>query len=170
VEHAGPELERTARRARRVVRGFRLVFYPGAVVAAVLLLAGRSDSDARTSFEGRTDQGHPFELELVHGRPASLFTRITATCSSREPRVVEWSMSAPMLSSRAGRQMTIADGGAHTYDGGDVGHRQLSLEAQIDPDRVTGHLSLSELVDDHTDGSNYRCESGTVDFSLRPEG
>ena len=73
-------MEQDLRRARRALWAFRLVFYPGAVIAAVLLLAGRSEGETATFLDGTTSQRAPVELRLEGDTPTSFGTRAKLRC------------------------------------------------------------------------------------------
>jgi hypothetical protein len=165
VERAEPELERTARRARRVLWGFRAVFYGGATVAAALLLTGGGDE--RPAFaEGQTSQGRAFTMRFENGRPTSLGTSFTATCDDGEPWSARW-WSFDAKTARfdfEGGVLRVRERLAREYENDWTGDRDYTLEARVDDEGVSGTMRLVENLR-HPGGTASVCKSGDVSFS-----
>ena len=69
-----------ARRAKRVIWTFRLIFYPGAAIIAILLLTGSDGANDFMTLRGKTAQGREFTLWVDEDRPAQFVTVIAAKC------------------------------------------------------------------------------------------
>jgi hypothetical protein len=171
VERAEPELERTARRARRVIWAFRVVFYPGAALAAVLLFASRGDGEPARWLTGKTDQGRPIGLAVRDGRPTFLNTFIVGDCPWEERWALDWSRGpgAPVPWRFEDGTLTIRQRTDHRYERDWTGERSLTMKANVDDDEASGQMSLVEELRDPTTGRYYVCHSGPVRFTVRRE-
>jgi hypothetical protein len=162
--------ERTLRRARKVVWAFRLIFYPGAAIAAFLLLtAGGGGTavqtgpsiDELTELRGRTAQRSEFILRTHEGRPRHFKTAITAACPDGSKYTLDWyrvdadridfDEDTGAIDAELAMQGKWSDGVPMDYD--------AHLNGRLDGDAVTGTLRLV----DQRDG--YVCDSGPVSFS-----
>jgi hypothetical protein len=165
VERAGPEPESTARRARRLVWAFRLIFYPCAALIALAALAGRSDGVTPETFRGATDAGRPVTLYFAYGQPEAFSTSVGVTCPrstyvqpvyAREPDTT--------LLLRDGR-LTAEHQWAHRYGNSWVGLGTTTLTARVDGDSATGTVQAVQRLSGPT--RSYECDSGVVSFSAR---
>jgi hypothetical protein len=162
VERA--ELERTARRARRVVWAFRLIFYPFAALLALALLFGRSEADTSAqTLRGRTQAGRAVTLYLVDGRPASFYASAIVTCP--KDRYVQRFIAREPAITLVFHDRTLTASEAWTYDyrNGWIGHGETRLRAQVEDDRATGTVTMVQRISGP--GAPYTCESGPVTFS-----
>ena len=143
---------------RRALWLFRLIFYPAAVLAAVLLLSHRGAADETFAptglLNGETAQHFAFAVSVGRdGKPLHALTRVRATC----PDGVLWTISwRPVITTWHARQ---------SWDWrypGEVGHIVLTMRA--DPATHRGTLTFTERF---TQPSGYRftCASGPVAFS-----
>jgi hypothetical protein len=171
VEPSEPELERTARRVRRVLLAFRLIFYPGAVIVAVLLLTGRSSGYSETWLGGRTDQERSITIRLDDGRPGVFSTTLVGTC----PRGRQWprrwiQRDDPREPFRFDdHRLTVTHRSLEDNGHGWTGHVTLRLTARIEDDAVTGTMTLVERSTHPDATADYVCESGPVSFSAAAE-
>jgi hypothetical protein len=147
------------RRARRILWAFRLIFYSGAAVIAVLLLTGGKDPDL--PLKGETSQGHTFVMGIDGDRPLWFETAITETCPSGRTYTHAWS-SAEQLSVRDGF-LAVKAVGPVKWSGGESGTRTMYLSAHVDHDGATGTLWMTDTL------GAYACESGDVTFSAGPQ-
>jgi hypothetical protein len=168
VDHSGPELERTARRLRRVVLAIRVVFYSGAVVVALVLLplalpGGVARSD-ETWLEGTTSQGMPFQLRIdPDGQPGRLMTDFTATCPAGALTVRWWPYKLPRVNDGV---LTIHETSTHRYPNYPTGYRTVTFRARVEGGSIHGTMEARERFDDPSYGT-YECESGPVTFLAR---
>jgi hypothetical protein len=175
VERAEPELERTARRARRVLWAVRLLFYSGAALTAFLLLTGGGEAgDERTWLTGRTDQGEAVRVWVRDGEPMQVRTTLVGTCPDGSEWTHTWqfgSLTYPHPLKREGDVYV----GRQTYEesyeseyGPFTGRSELTLRAHVDDGEVTGRLWLVQTnwYDDRP-ARRYPCKSGAVDFSAQ---
>jgi hypothetical protein len=151
------------RRARRALWAFRLVFYPSAVLVAVLALASRSDGDVHTWLDGTTSQGMSFELRIDgDGRPVGVGTAFKTQCPGGIYTVRWWPRGPFRLDDGA---LRIRETTTHQYDFYDQTSRRIvTLDARVDDGAVRGTATVVE----HFDGpywGRYLCESGPVTFS-----
>jgi hypothetical protein len=167
VEYSEPELERTARRLRRVVFAIRVVFYSGAVVLALVLLPLALPGGAvaeETWLEGTTSQGEGFELRIdPDGQPGRLATNVKAKCGDGRPYWLAWWPYGPFR--LEGETLTVRDTRTHSYSGR-TWHRTVTLRARVTDDSVSGTMEAVEQLDDPSYGP-YSCESGPVTFLAR---
>jgi hypothetical protein len=162
VERA--EQEVVARRARRLLWGFRLVFYAGAAVAAALLLADGGDEPEVAFLDGRTSQGHVFELMLRDGRPAYLSTGFDAPCQG-SPWQTGWQErdgDGVRFRIEDGRLAIDTSWPARFDEPGFSGRHTVKLRAELE-DRLRGTMRLHGVMRTPA-GSTYTCESGDVTF------
>ena len=171
MEHSEPDLERIARRVRRVIWAFRLIFYPGALVVALLPLAGRSSGDAPSTWlAGRTDQQQSFEMRLDEDRPDLLHTTVVATCGDGYTLEHRWRMGSRVPDARFvfdDPTLTVSQTSDVAYDDGQTRRVTLRLRAHVEDDSVKGTVWM-----DARGGSDrrfYVCESGPVSFSAAAE-
>jgi hypothetical protein len=156
--------ERSLRRARRFLWAFRLIFYPGAAIIAILLLAGRSaGAENWKELRGHTGQGRVFTVFVDEdNRPQQIVTQIAARC----PNNGWWYM----LNWHAVSRTRIAfdeDTGklAASYEfrgrwsNGEEANADAHLRGQVQDDTVTGTLWLADRR------GSYFCASGVVSFS-----
>jgi hypothetical protein len=78
------------RRARRTIWTIRLIFYPAAVIGAVLLLAGRGHAESSKWLTGTTSQGTEFALRLDDGKPGRLTMAFKTHCPGGEWTMKWW--------------------------------------------------------------------------------
>lgn len=159
------EQEVVTRRARRVLWAFRLFFYGGAGLVAVLLLTGGADE--RPAFaEGRTSQGEHFTMRFQDGRPISLGTYVSATCRpTLEWGAKWWSFDGKTAQFRFDDgELRLHESLTREYENGWVGHRDYRLEARVEDDGVRGTMRYDEAIR-HPDQPAYFCGSGTVRFA-----
>jgi hypothetical protein len=163
------------RRARRGVWAFRLIFYPGAVILALLALTNRGHiHPAETSLQlaGHTDQRRQFGFGLdKRMRPLWFVTEFVYSCAGERlstwsvPRggKVPWRFDDPTLNVRQADDIHYNDG--HTADA------VLTLQAQVgDGGRtVTGTMRLTAQMES-PEGPRYPCDSGPVSFSATADG
>ena len=171
---ADGEREADARRARRALRTFRLVFYSLAAVAAVALVlarAGSGDAGAYTSLEGSTNQGHRFELQLDRrGRPRFFETLIDATCPGDEPWQVRWwpADSARVPFHVHGDRLEVLQTIEHDYADGQHGSAVLTMRARVDAGERTASGTIAFVESFDSPGRpSYACASPPVRFSAR---
>ena len=163
--------ERTLRRVRRVIWAFRLIFYPGAAIAAFLLFTGGGSSgsavdsgpsyDELAALRGRTGQHVEFMFWTYEGRPQRFRTEITATCPGGLPYTLNWvrvdkdriefDENTGAVDARLAMQGTWSNGAPMDYD--------AHLNGRLRGDTIKGLLRLV----DHRDG--FDCDSGDVSFS-----
>jgi hypothetical protein len=166
VEYSEPDLERMARRVRRVVWAFRLIFYPGALVVALLLLSARSSGDVPSTWlDGRTDQRHSFTMRLDDDRPAYLKTTVVATCADGDELTRVWRMrhrppDAPFVFDDHTLSVTMEQD--VVYDDGQNRPVTMRLRARVEDDSVTGKMWM---VTRRGSARPYDCEAGPVSFS-----
>jgi hypothetical protein len=167
VEYSEPELERTARRLRRVVFAIRVFFYGGAVVLVLVLLPLALPGGAVAKqkwLEGTTSQGASFELRIdPDGQPGRLMTEFKTTCPGGPWTLRWWPYSVPPVSDDA---LTIRETITHTYPDGQTGHRTVTFDARIEGGSIHGTMKAVERFGDPTYGS-YECVSGPVTFLAR---
>lgn len=168
MEHAEPELERTARRARRALWAFRVIFYGGAVVFALVFLPalvnGRSHGHVTTQtwLVATTSQNEPFELRIdAGGQPGRVATNVRLKCDDGRPYRLAWWPYGPFR--LKGDTLSISETKTHTYKGY-TWHRTVTLRARVTDDSVSGTIAAVERLDDPSYGP-YACESGPVQFS-----
>jgi hypothetical protein len=169
VECAEPELERTARRARRALWAFRLIFYPGAAVFALMLLPLALHGGARRDaiwLNGTTSQSEYFQLRIDPDRqPGRLTTVFEMKCGGTPYTVhkTAWWPYGPFLLHDG--TLTIREKRTHRYQGR-TWHRTVNLHARVTDSSVRGTMDFVEqLVDPGEYGPYYACESGPVTFS-----
>ncbi len=168
MEHSEPELERTARRLRRVVFAFRVVFYGGALVLALALLpvalpGGVAQSD-ETWLEGKTSQGGPFQLRMdADGQPGRLMTDFTTTCPSGPWTLRWWPYKLPRVEDGA---LTILETSTHRYANYPIGYRTVTFRARVEGGSIHGTMEARERFVD-PDYGPYECASGPVTFLAR---
>jgi len=169
VEYAEPDLERMARRVRRVVSAFRLVFYPGAVLLVLVLLPlalGGGAPRQTTWLDGTTSQDKYFQLRIdPDGRLGGLGTAFNTRCGGMPwtPQVVTWRPRGPFVLHDG--TLTIRESKTHRYLDY-TWHRTATLHARVTDDSVRGTMDLVErLVDRPEYGAYYACESGPVSVS-----
>lgn len=157
------EDERSLRRARRWIWAFRLIFYPGAAIIAILLLTASGGSKASPPLEGRTGQGETFRIWFNDDdRPAQFLTRINTRCPDTGWWYhLDWHrIDATRISFD---EDTGAVSAAYEWQGrwSDTvpANLEAHLEGRVDDDQVTGTLRLV----DHRPGMT--CDSGVVSFS-----
>ena len=151
------ELERTARRARRVVWAFRLIFYPTALILLLGLLAARSarsGPETRT-LEGRTDQGRAFTLTLVDDQPTRITTTVLSHCLSGQKSSYTWDTGHFTL---RGHTLAAEEVRPQRWSNGSTGTATMRLYGQLDGDAVRGSMTLRQQLRD------YVCV-GTAGFS-----
>ncbi len=162
MEPSEPELERTARRVRRAVLAFRLIFYSGAVLAIVLLLASRGDGHELTYMRGTTSQGASFDLRIdADGQPGRLATEFRMKCPGGMWTMAWWPYGPFRLHDDA---LTIHETTTHTYDNGETGHRTVTFHATIKDHSVRGTMEAVEKFEGSSYGP-YSCASGPLGFS-----
>jgi hypothetical protein len=166
VEHAEPELERTARRARRAVWAFRLIFYPGALLVAIALIAARgANADHRALLTGRTSQGEDVTIRIDRdGQPGRVRMAFWIRCPG-DWDWLPWMPYGPFHLDGDGR-LRIRNSGSRWYRnrGGQTGRHTVTFDARIDDDEV--HGTASAVVHFDTPGwGEYDCRSGPVTFS-----
>jgi hypothetical protein len=150
------------RRARRALWAFRLIFYPGAVLVAVLLLTGRSEGEVRV-FEGKTSQGLDFGLRIdKNEQPGRIATAFRTRCPGG-PWVIVWVPYGPFHLEDGVLKLRRTTTHRYTY-GGQTSRRVVTFEAHIDGGRVRGTATAVEEFDGPVWG-RYLCESGAVSFS-----
>jgi hypothetical protein len=164
VEFAEPELERSARRLRRVLWSVRACFYGGAALTAALLLTG---GDERPAFaEGRTSQDLPITVRLQDDRPTNVGTSFSATC--RPP--MDWGVRWWSFDGKTARfhydddVLRVRETQTRTYDNGWGGERTYTLEARVGESVIRGTMRYAETLR-HPEWPAYTCESGDVTFS-----
>jgi hypothetical protein len=154
--------ERSLRRARRFIWAFRLIFYPGAAIIAILLLAGRSGADTEhlKVLQGRTSQGETFTLWIDDDhRPRQFYTSIRATCPDGGRYVFDWHrVDADRIAfDEHTGTIDAAWMGRGTWSNGVPRDAYARLQGHLlDDDTVRGTLRLL----DHRRG--YDCDSGPV--------
>jgi hypothetical protein len=167
VEVADAEYERTARRARRFLWAFRLIFYPGAALVAFLLLTGSGNGDGEdlTALNGRTARGAEFLLWTHDGEPRQFHTKITAVCPDGSEYTLDWlRMDSDRISfdKRSGT-VDAAWMWRGTWSNGVPADAYARLRGRLDGGAVRGTLRLI----DHRAG--YDCDSAAVSFSARAD-
>ena len=162
MEHAEPELERTARRLRRALLAVRVVFYASVVLIGVPVLIGRGDADGPTWLTGTTSQGEVFELRIdPGGEPGRLATYFKTTCSDSRPSGAAWRPYGPFR--LKDDTLTKRETSERSYEGVRW-QRSVTLRARVTDGSVSGTMELVERVDDPA-YRPYACESGPVTFS-----
>jgi hypothetical protein len=168
VEHAEPELERTVRRVRRALWAFRLVFYPGAAVIALLLLSGSgSDAVSSTWLGGSTEQRERFTMRLDDDRPGYFHTNVVGTCADGYRWTQRWFMGDGAPESPFafdGRMLSVTKATDMPYSNGQTGRLTMRLRARVEDDSVMGTVSLVTRLE-NPGGAPYVCESGSVGFT-----
>jgi hypothetical protein len=164
VERA--EQEVVARRARRVLWAFRMLFYGGAALAALLLLTAGGNDERPAFAEGRTSQGQVFTMQLDDGRPASLGTHFSATCNP----TLDWHARWWSFDGKTARfdfddgVLCVREKLTRDYRDGWIGDRDYRLEARVDDEGVSGTMRYVETLR-YGNRAGYVCESGDVSFS-----
>jgi hypothetical protein len=163
VERA--EQEVVARRARRLLWAFRIVFYGGAFLAAPALLGLGGEAKPPSLVDGSTSQGAGFTMEFEHGRPVSVDMGVSATC--RPP--LEWHVRWWSYAGKTARfrfddgVLRVRDQLLRDYRDGWTGERNFTLEARVDDGRVSGTMRFVEKLS-YGGRWDYVCESGDVTF------
>jgi hypothetical protein len=162
VEVAEAELERTARRVRRGVRTFRLIFYPGAIVLGALLLTGRGNADGPAFMTGKTSQGAEVTLRLDSGKLTRLFMDIRTRCPA-DDRWFMWSHEPKLHDER----LIVRDVTTRHFASEDrTRRRTVVAHARLDDGELRGSLTATEHWDSPVWGA-YDCFSDAVSFSAR---
>jgi hypothetical protein len=153
--------ERALRRARRFIWAFRLIFYPGAILAAVLLLSGLGRAHGPAFLTGITDQGGSVTVRLDDGEPTRLFMDLSVQCPARDWWFM-WSRAG--LPMRDGA-MTFTDVAEHRYHyHQQTSRRTVKVDARLDDGRLWGSVTAAEHFDGPYWGA-YDCFSDAVSFS-----
>jgi hypothetical protein len=152
------DAERTLRRARRFLWAFRLIFYPGAVITALLLLTGGRAGDSLPDglLTGRTEDGSEFVLQYSGDRPLWFETWIKARCADGHEYAQRLASSQPIRVRGDAIQLTETQVSRWTHG---TGRLNMRLRAHVDGDAVTGTLDMTEW------NGPYVCEAGPVTFS-----
>ena len=149
------EDERTLRRARRFIWAVRLIFYPGAAILAVALLAGPSEAGP-SLLEGTTDQDRGVTLTLN----GDLADRVTLTVLTRCPDGEEY---PTLVQTRTLTMRGDTFEGRKSWDqkwtGGSLGTSTLQVRGRLESGTARGTASLVHRLGD------YVCE-GETDFSV----
>jgi hypothetical protein len=145
--------ERTLRRARRFIWAFRLIFYGGAAIIALLLLTG--GSDANEPLIGKTGQGREFAMQFDGDRPMWFETSIRGRCPRGDGAMHHWA-STQRLEVRDGVIWAETTKPSRWSTG--TGELTMRLRARVDDDAVTGTLWLTNRI------GSYVC-AGETDFS-----
>ncbi len=146
------------RRARRALWTFRLIFYPAAVAAIVLLLAGRSNGASPVWLYGTTSQGGQLQAQLVDGRVSRLSIHVRMRCPAGT-WAITWS---PRIED--GR-LRLRETTTHHYRShNQTGRRTITLDARVGDGSVAGSVSSVEHFDEPGYGP-YDCSSGRIRFS-----
>ena len=152
------------RRARRALWAFRLIFYPGAVLVAVLLLTGRSEGEVRV-LKGKTSQGLDFALRIdENGQPGRIATAFRTQCPAG-PWVMTWVPYGPFHLKDGVLKMHEVTTHRYAYHQ-QTSRRVVTFDARVDDGKVHGTASAVEEFDG-PDWGRYSCASGTVSFSAR---
>jgi hypothetical protein len=153
--------ERALRRARRFIWAFRLLFYAGAILAAVLLLSGLGRADGPAFLTGTTAAGGSVTVRLDDGEPTRLFMDLSVRCPARDSWFM-WSRAGLPL--RDG-EMNFTDVTDHRYHyHQQTSRRTVTVDARLDDGRLSGTVTAAEHVDGPTWGA-YDCVSDSVAFS-----
>jgi hypothetical protein len=166
VEHAEPELERTARRLRRGLLAFRVVFYGGAALLVLLLLPvalnRRATPDETTWLEGTNSHDARFALRIDRGgQPGRVTAELPLPCGDGKAYWLVWWPYGPFR--LEGDTLSIRETKTHSYRGY-TWHRTVTLRARVTGDSASGTIEAVERLDDPSYGP-YSCESGPVAFS-----
>jgi hypothetical protein len=162
VEVAEPELERTARRLRRVRLAFRIALYAFALLLVGVILGALFPRNPAL-FSGTTSQGGPFQLELDETGDPTMFTAELKTQCPGGDWWVRWYRVGPWQVDDG--VITATDVMTRHYDYHDqTGRRTLTLEARVDDDRLRGTATVVEQFDGPRWG-RYDCASGAVTFA-----
>jgi hypothetical protein len=147
-----------SRRARRALWAFRLIFYPAAVIGAVLLLTGRSDGQPPVWLDGTTSQGGQMQAQLVDGRVSRLSIDVRMRCPAGI-WTITWS---PRIED--GR-LRLRETTTHRYRfHGQTGRRTITLDAQMEDNTVAGTVTAVEHFVEARYGP-YDCTSGCLTFA-----
>jgi hypothetical protein len=148
--------ERTLRRARKVIWAFRLIFYPGAAIAAAALLAAGPSNAEPPVLHGTTGQGRAVSLTLHGDDPDRLAITVVMRCVS----------SGDEYATRVNRVLTPHDDTFEArgvwdqrWSNGRVGTATVRIRGRLDGDTARGTVSLVQQLDD------YVCE-GETDFAI----
>jgi hypothetical protein len=157
-----------ARRARRALWAFRLLFYPGAALVAVILLAARGEAGTGVMLEGRTEQGEAVKLQLYDREPATFETTLAGRCTDGEPWTATWHFGRWERRGEASYRRHELD--EKPYEGF-VGRTELSVEVRVDgDDEARGRAWFVQTNWRPGDARRTYCGSGPVDFSVRSAG
>ena len=151
-----PDAARILRKARRVRRVFRLIFYPGAAIVAFLLLTGSREPDGL--LEGRTSQGDAFVMHVEGDRPVWFDTAFTSTCPSGDKTHRAWASTRRPVATRDGR-FELEQSRPSRWPGGRTGTMTLRLDARVEDGAATGTLWFQNRL------GSYVCSAGPVTFS-----
>jgi hypothetical protein len=153
-------VENDLRRARRALWAFRLIFYPGAVIVALLLLSARSTAgeEQPRAGTGETSQRRPIALQVRDGHVTRFITQIEATCP--DGRSYKYAWTADYI----GAGGHVRERFGRRWNDGVVADVNLTMRARVDHGVVTGTLRMLEKRPDV-----YDCDSGVVSFSARAD-
>jgi hypothetical protein len=165
VERA--EQEVVARRARRVLWGFRLAFSVGAAAVLALVFSGGGGKRfSDTELHGQTSAGEPVRIVLEDDRPDVIETHIAATCPDGDRHEVRWFAHAGHTAEFEldDETLRITDEVGRRYEDSWTGRRWFELRADFDGKSVRGSIRFAERVW-RPDFSSYVCEAEPVSFS-----
>jgi hypothetical protein len=163
--------DETARRARRIRWGIRLVFYPAAIAIAVALLAARGGGDGELGgyLHGTTSQDLTISFDLnAENEPTQFDSLISATCPNGEVWRVRWWEAERLATSfrRDDSRLEVDASEPMDYTDGQRGVREFTLRAEVHDDRAEGELTFVERLRT-PDGLRYECASGKVRFTAQ---
>ncbi len=159
--------EEEARRAGRIVLGFRLACYSVVLIAAVAVLAKSAGGEGALPLVGRTSQDVQFSMELRDGRPSAFDAQVLVTCPNGTAWPMRWWLrddeATPFRYDGTRLRVRAAD---QREAGAELAYRVLEFDARVADDRAEGVMTV---VDDirTVDGYRYKCASGEVTFTAQ---
>ena len=155
------------RSARRAVLAFRVLFYGGALIAAVVLLTGRaSGGGVAYTLEGGTAQLESMRMDIDGDGDATFFdTEVRQTCTHGDEKLTRWfpADGDPVRFDQDGDDLRVEE----TWDreeGGVVQRGRATMKAKVADRRVTGTIRV--VTEWSRGGRRYAtCTSDAVAFS-----
>ena len=159
--------EDEARRARRIVLGFRVAFYAVVLIAALVVLAKRGGHADAQPLVGRTSQDAQFSMELRHGRPVAFDAQLMARCTNGARWPIRWWLrDGETTTFRIDGRRLRARGTERFADAVGEARRVFLIDAQVHDDYATGVMTFVQHSDlEHA--PDFECESGQVTFTAQ---
>jgi hypothetical protein len=159
--------EQEARRARRIVLGFRLAFYAVVLVAALVVLAKRGAADPAQPLIGKTAQDVPISMEVRDGRARAFDAQVLVTCPNGTSWPMRWWLRDDEVTPFRYDGTRLRVRGTDQRDAGtELAYRVFELDARVEDDRAQGVMTVVDHIRT-VDGYRYRCASGEVAFTAQ---